>query len=452
MTVRTKLRDRLARPLPPLGRHALAYAASAALQKGVGFVLFLWLAHALTVPQYASFGLLFALMTGLTALAGGGIVEATTSLLGSHASPESRRVLFGAANVLFAAFAALSALLVAATAPWLLPLTQAEPIDLAWVTLAGVVAAYFVLQSHLVRLDENHRSSLLLGLVPPLAGWACAIAALAIDRSVSAVFIGLGVGLCACVIPMRSTGSGALRVTETSVVLRLLVVRVGPYLTIAVLGWLAGYGNSYFVELLFASAEVARYAFAYTLASILQLVATSLNQAWGPRCLRNIRELPRDQAENLNRRFFAWQGVVIGGVGGLLLVALPAAIAAAGPSLSHFRGLELELFLLFAGYAMSIPWYHVQYYYFADDRGSELLRLTIASTALGMLAWLACMWMFGPVGAYLGSLLFMSLKTAATFTWARKQWALHLLWQGPAAALGLLAAGLLLSHLIGISA
>lgn len=434
------------RPLSPVTSHALAYAASAAVQKGVGFALFLWLAHSLSVAEYATFGLLFALVTGLAALAGGGIVEAATSLLAGHRTREAQRTLFSAANAVFLGFAAASAVIVASASSWIVQITKGSAFDVLCVAAAGICSAFFVMQSHLVRLGEDHRASLWLGFVPPLAGWAFAIAAYALIPTISSLFAGLAMGLCLSLVPFRMAGLGVYAASAHAV--RPVLLRVGPYLAITMLAWLAGYGNSYSVELLFTSADVARYTFAYTLASIMQLVATSLNQAWGPRCLRSIRELPREQVEALNQKFFAWHGLVIGAIGALVLALLPGAIRLVGSSMSHYQGLELELFLLFAGYAMSIPWYHVQYYYFADDRGVQLLRLTLACTLAGMTAWFACMWLLGPIGVYVGALLFMSVKSLGTFAWARREWGVRVLWHGPVAALILLAAGSVSSRVV----
>jgi hypothetical protein len=65
----------------PLALFAAAYALSAAVQKGAGFVIIMWLGRVLSVDNYARLGLLMALQAGLTAMASAGVVEAVIGLL-----------------------------------------------------------------------------------------------------------------------------------------------------------------------------------------------------------------------------------------------------------------------------------------------------------------------------------------------------------------------------------
>lgn len=429
----------------PLAWSALAYAGSAATQKGIGFALFLWLAHSLSVDEYARFGLLYALQSGLAALAGAGIVEAVMGLLRQHESPAARQRLFGSANAVFALLATASVALMLSAASAALARSQASGLELGLVAVVGLLGAFATLQSHLTRLDEDHAASLAMGFLPALAGWLAAMIAFAAWCSVSAFIVGLAMGHICSLIVLKVAGVGVYAIRARSEDVRPILARIAPFMGVAMLGWLSGYGNTYLIDAVFSAVDVARFTFAYTLASVMQLVATSLNQVWSPRFLRISRVLPFVELEAKNRRFFALQGAALGIIGAIVLAVVPRLIELAGPRLAAYCDLHTELFLLFAGYAIMIPWYHVQNYYFAEGKGRELLGVSLITSALGMLAWLAAMWLLGGIGVYVGFLALMLVRMLGTLIRARIEWGVRILWQGPALAVLLLAAGSLAS-------
>lgn len=429
----------------PLALYAIAYGGSAALQKGIGFVIFLWLAHSLTVEEYATFGLLFALQTGLAAMAGAGIIESVVGLLKEHKKTPSRLRLFGAANAVFAILAAAATAIIASTCGALSSFAEASIPDLFYVTAGGLAMAFFTFQAHLTRLEEDHAASVALSFFPPMAGWVVGFAAFSVVQSVSAFFAGLAAGLVICLIAFRLARIGfyafATHLNETLPILS----RISPFILIVVLVWLSGYGNTYLVKSFFNEVDVARFTFAYTLSAIMQLVATSLNQVWSPRFFRIVHEVPVAEVERASGRFFTLQGLALGLVGGLVLAVVPLATKLVGSSLAAYQGLNTELFLLFAAYALSIPWYHVQNYYFAHGRGKELMNLTLVTSSLGMLSWVCVMWLLGVIGVYLGFMLLMATRMLGTVIWARREWAVDTHYEGPAVAMLLLAAGALAS-------
>src|SRR5579859_2522744 len=73
--------------------YAGLYSASAALLKLAGFALFLWIARTLQVSDYATFGLLYAVQTGMITFAIAGIVEAVVGLSRERRSVVERRAL-----------------------------------------------------------------------------------------------------------------------------------------------------------------------------------------------------------------------------------------------------------------------------------------------------------------------------------------------------------------------
>ncbi len=146
------------------------YSASTALVKLAGFLLFLWLARTLSVDDYASFGLLFALQTGFATFAITGIVEAVTGLMKEYSTVEERNKLFAAANTAFVLMALISIVFVLLLFVTLVQQSQIAFLEASYVLVSGLLVAFSSLQSQIVRLEENHHLSLCFSFLSPLAG------------------------------------------------------------------------------------------------------------------------------------------------------------------------------------------------------------------------------------------------------------------------------------------
>lgn len=429
-----------------LAGYAVAYAASAALQKGIGFVIFMWLAHSLSVQSYASFGLLYALQAGLATFAIAGVVEAVVGLMRGQQPSSTRDALFSSANRVFAGLSLVCVAIVVLVGEFLTRWSEVAWQDLAVVTVAGILTAFFTLQSQLTRLEENHFASLALSAVPPLAALLGGAAAFALTGVVSGFFSGFALGLVSALAPMWFYGIGNFRFARDGGGTSAIRTRLSPFILIAFLTWLSGYGITYLVGAFFTSVEVAKFTFVYTLSSVLQLVATSLNQVWSPRVFKLLHEVSVETVEAKNRRFYALQGATLGFVGVAVSAVVPLVIAAGGAGFEHYSGLTGELFFLFAAYGLSIPWYHAQNYFYAFSKGAELMHISLLTTFAGLLLLVGLMSLLGSIGAYVGLMAMAGLRTVGVVIWARREWSISILWQGPLIAIGILAAAAVLAR------
>lgn len=432
----------------PLVGYALAYAGGAALQKGLGFLLFLWLAQALSVADYARFGLLYALQSGLATLAGAGIAESVVGLLGSKSPPPQRRNLLDAANGVFVQLAILMTAIVALGYIIALRPSADGMIDLAFVLVGGLLTAFFALQAVLVRLDEQHAAALALGAAAPLAGLTAAFAAFIVQPGVGSFYLGMMGGLGAAVAVLRRLRVGHYGIVTRSPAATSIRGSLGPYLAIGLLTWLGGYGTTYLVEWFFNTTSVARFTFVYTLSSVMQLVATSTNQVWSPRVYRMATTVPVAEQERRNRLFYTLQGTLLGVVGAAMLFLLPPVVEAVGGNLLAYRGLIEELLLLLAGYAVSIPWWHTQNYYYVHGRGRALMQIVVITNLVGLALWLVLMAFAGVMGVYIGFFAQMLIRSIGAWFVARRAWQLHLAWQGPAIALLLMGLAALAANML----
>jgi O-antigen/teichoic acid export membrane protein len=271
--------------------------------------------------------------------------------------------------------------------------------------------------------------------------------AVRMHRNGSAFYTGGTIALAASVLLLRVCGVRFHGVTWIERARPTLVAAI-PFVVIGILSWLVSYGNTYLLKSFFPANTVALFTFAWTLSSVMHLVANSLNQVWVPRFLKLMHELPGEQLERKNRTFALLQGVALGVTGGLVLAAVPLAINWIGGNLLAYRGMSLELFLLFGAYAISIPWWQSQNYFLGYGRGKDLLRITVWTSLLGMILWLAAILALGLIGCYVGFFLYMGTRTVWAAVRARREWSMRASWEGIAAALLPLAAGASASTLL----
>lgn len=421
--------------------YAGLYAATAGALKLTGFVLFLWIARTLSVEAYADFGLSYALQTGLAMVALAGIVEAAVGLLNQNRTGEQRDALFAAANTAFLLMAGPITAVAMLAYVGLIRSRESGWATLAYVLVSGILLGFAALQSQLVRLQEKHVASMAFSFLAPLIGFAGGYLAFVVDQTVQSFFLGTTLGMAATLVGLRLWGIGFYQFRDGVADARPIFRGVGPFIAIAALGWLGGYGNTYVIEVLFAPTDVARFTFALMVTSIMQLIATALNQVWSPRFFRLIQEASSESVERGNRMFFRGQGLALGLTGGILLAVFPAAMRALGGNLVAYESMRLELLFLVMAYVILSPWWHCYNYYVVHGEGQEAMRLTLATSVLGMAVWMALMWMLGPLGIYAGFLMQMLLRMLAIVILAKRRWHITIAWDGVAAGLFLVLLG-----------
>lgn len=426
--------------------YAGLYTASAGLLKLAGFIIFLWLARTLPVDDYAQFGLLYSLQTGLMTFGLVGIVEAVIGLLKSHRSADEQKKLFSAANSSF-----LCTLVTALVFSWIIFSILVKRTDVSFITLASVLAsgallAFATLQAQTVRLQEKHFSSLCFNFVMPMAGVAGSFIAFYLERTVQSFFLGSVIGLLIAIAGLSIGRIGFYGVADTLAEMRPILLRVSPFIAVAFLGWLGGYGNNYVIKLLFEPREIAKFTFAFSLSSIMQLVATALNQVWSPRFFHLIHELPHDEVEIKNRNFYRLQGLAMGVIGGVVIAFFPAVMSMLGGNLISYKSMGVELLCLFTAYVFLSPWWHCNNYLLAHDNGSSIMRITVVTSIIGIAVWLLMMILLGPIGIYIGFMIQMLLRSVGIFLVTKKRWSLKISWDGVVVGMVILFVGFAFSR------
>jgi O-antigen/teichoic acid export membrane protein len=218
---------------------------------------------------------------------------------------------------------------------------------------------------------------------------------------------------------------------------------LAPFIIITIFGWLSGYGMNFIINLKFEPLHVATFTVLFTVSSVSQMIASSLNMVWAPRFYQLFNEGAMDQAEFRNRYFFSLLAGVLGVVGCLSVALLPWITGLVGGNLSHYGNFRLELAFLMAGYIVSISWWYGQNYYHVAGYGVQLMYLSIWSGGSGLALWVVCMIALGPVGIFVGFALQMAIKAGAMWGMGNKYWRLRPPWSAITIGCALTFAGLL---------
>lgn len=407
---------------------ALAYTGSAVIQKAIGFGIFLWFAQALPVEEYALFGLMYSLQVGVASLALAGLVETTIGGMRTANSDTEMELLLGRANLTIILTAGLSAFGCGITT---LAFTSYGPGLIATASASGAVIAYCTIQSQLYRIVEKHSSALLFNFTPPVGGMLTGMLVGFYHKTSLGFFAGFLVGI---VIVSLAIGLASTRASTADIKPRrpaFAATAMAPFAIIAFFEWLSGYGTTFLMEWSFSAQDVATFVFAYTIASVLHLVATSLNQVWSPRIFSYLRNGMGAEIEQQNRIFYTAQAILIGIAGAVLLAALYASEFVGGGFKYGYGDIAPGLLFLFLSYVVMIPWYHAQNYYYYHSAGKKLMGLTLMSGVSGVAAWLVAAEYFGPLGGYIGFFAMVSIKVAVGAYAAKKKWGLTICWEGP---------------------
>lgn len=398
---------------------AVGYSLSAIFQKLLGFILFLWLARNLSVSEYGLFNLLYALQAGVMVFSSAGIIEMT---IGQRhlSSSTSRGDSWAVANGYFLWLSLIAAII---SLPIYKVWISNESLAVwFWVILGGVLNAFFQLQSALVRLDEQHIRSIFLLNLPIAVGFVAAFIGILITHQLEPMFMLMSLAIGLTCVWLMFTRRLPLMVQLNGFSSSSVVSKIFPFLIVGILTWSTGYGGMYLVSSMRSLEDVGVFAFVYTLSSLLQLLATSLNQVWTPIFFNWSNQHPPLDFEVHNAKFYLAQGLVISIASGLIIAFYDPILTLLGGTLIQYQKGGSGLAWILASYIVSIPWWHAQNYFYIYQKGTDLMIVVGLSTTLGLLLWLISMSLFGVKGIYIGFFLMMLLRSIFIWIWARRIW------------------------------
>lgn len=431
----------------PLVFFAALYIGSAALLKLVGFGLSIWLARVLTINEFSTWGLALSLQVAVATFGMVGIFESVVGLLPKAIEPDSKKALFIASEATFIKTATLSVLACLAWGGFASMRGAISMPLVAMASLSGAILAYAALKSQMVRLEEKHFSSLIYNFVIPLAGTIVSFIFFFSSRTVTSFFLGALIGLIFVTVPAFIKKENADKAQIHSYG-SAIAGRIPPYFAIGIFGWLSGYGSNFLISFLLPHVEIARFTFAMTVSSVMQMVATALNQVWSPRFFKIIHTEEQNKVERKNYKFFSLQSILLGVTAGVTLALFPLLIKILGGHLLSYRDLEPDLAWMLGGYIILLPFWQCQNYFMAHDMGRTIMKIILITGVAGQAFTLVAIGAMGATGVYVGFFVQMLLRSAGMLIQAKKCWHLEPPYAGMLIALTLQQAGLLVTHLI----
>lgn len=425
-------------------RFALLFAGSAAILKLLGFLLSLWIARVLIPEQYGIWGLAFSIQVGIGTFGMVGIQESLVGLLKEHPSRTGRGHLYAASMEAYLTTLAITVVVALCVIFFALEWRSIGAIGFAGIIVSGSLMALTALQAQIARLEEDHMASLIFSFLIPLAGVGGSAIAFKIIPTVDAFFAGSGFGMLLVTAIFCSRLRGLRPITRDVKLTRSkLLQRLTPFIIVAIFGWLSGYGSTFFVNHLFGLEDVAKLTFLLTIGSVLQLLTTALNQVWSPRFYSLIHSNKDIEAvERLNHLFYSVQSLGLGAFSAIFIAGMPYLLDYAGGQLTSYRYMRVELFLIFIGYIILVPWTHCQNYLLVYDKGNTLMYVVLISSFIGISVWFTLMALFGAIGIYIGFFIQMMLRSIAISISVR-QWPVRMSWSATIGGITLASTGLL---------
>jgi O-antigen/teichoic acid export membrane protein len=422
------------------------YAGTAVILKIGGFLLSLWLAKSLNILEFGNYGLLLAIQTGVATFGIVGIYEAVVGLMRECNGEAQRQKLFSDAKHVFKTTVVVT-LFISVLYLYFIEEFKIDAALIVCILMSGAIMSYCSLQSQLMRLEEKHTASLGFSFAAPAVSLLIGGVAFGMTHTLYGFFFGSCLGLALSVLfVIKKYSQKSYKYAQTENYRKKLFKSIKPYIVIALLGWLSGYGNNLVISKIFSNIEVAKFTFAMSIGAIMQLFASALNQVWSPRFFNIVHMEDLGKVEIKNSNFFLVQGTLMGVIAMLSLILLPPFLHFMGGNLVSYAGLQIEFFIMFAGYIILIPWWHCSNYFLAHDRGVTIMNITLATSVVGIALWLALMWIFGANGIYFGFFAQMLLRSVGIVFVARRIWGLRSVWAAPSIGITLAAVGLLVSR------
>lgn len=408
-------------------KYSIYYTISSVIIKIFGFIVFLYVAKKVSIKDYGLFGLFYAIQIGISTFSIAGINEVIVGKLKKHNSFNKKNLLFAHSLVLFLILSVTTTLM--SILIYYCGVTISFDYTLiSIVVMIGILTAFTILQSQMLRLQEKHNDSLIFHALTPLSGFVFAIVFFYFYQTIESYFIGQLFGIVSIVFVavINKKAMITFRIDEN---IKLTIVSLFPFLLIAFLGWMSGYGNNLIINKLFLVEDVAKFTFLMTIASAIQIVASSLNMVWSPRFYNMVHTTPIECVEQQNKFFYSIQSLCLGVFSALLLILFPMVFEYFN-DLTVYSHSSFELMFLFLGYMLLPIWWHCSNYYLAFNMGKELKNIVIITSVVGIFLWILLMLMCGEIGIYIGFFVQMFLRSSWIYIQSKKHWKLNVSYEG----------------------
>jgi O-antigen/teichoic acid export membrane protein len=397
------------------------------LTKGFSFVVMLLIARSLTVNEYSVFGQLYSLQQAMVGLIGAGFIESVIRI--THTSKLDKIAVYKNALLASIPITVIFLLVAFLILIWFnhTRLSNSESIAFAVALISGCMGGYYIFLSKLNRLLENHIYALLLLNIPLMITFMVGGIFVFALRRADMFFVGGLIGLFVIGILLNKTYFLFIKNSyETSKpIMAQIHQNIAPYILVAFLGWLTGFGNVFLIGLFLPDLSIAKYTFLYTFSGAMLLVANSINQIWSPHFYNISKHKPTEFVEEQSYFFYSIESIILSAAASFMVLFYQPLIDLIGGSLVAYRYSTAALSLIMSSFLVYIPVWHCRNHLYLKSPGLVMLKLSLIAYFLSISQIVLAIYIFGDIGIYIGSFCLALTQTFCFGLYAYKKWQIN---------------------------
>lgn len=407
--------------------HSSINAFAAILTKGFSFIVMLFIARNLSVNEYSIFGQLYSIQQVIVGLIGAGFIESVIRI--THASKLDKIAVCKNALLASIPITLIFLLIAFLILTWFryTGLSNSESIAFAVAIISGFMGGYYVFFSKLNRLLENHIYALLLLNIPLIITFMVGgIFVFAFERA-NMFFVGVLIGLSVIGIVLNKTYFLFIKNSykTSKPIMAQIHQNIAPYISVAFLGWLSGFGNVFLIGIFLPDPSIAKYTFLFTFSGIMMLVANSINQIWSPHFYNISKHSPTEFVEKQSYFFYSMTSFILAAAASFMVLFYQPLIDLIGGSLVAYRDSTKALSLILSSFLIYTPVWHCRNHLYLKSPGSVMLKLSIIAYSLSLSLMVLAIYIFGDIGIYIGSFCLALTQTFCFGLYAYKKWQIN---------------------------
>ena len=396
-------------------------ASSSGLVKLISFLILFWLARDLSVDEYAKFGLFYSMQLGIVAFSISGIIESATGFLKSNSINSIEKLFFNSKIVFLLYFSII--FLVLSTYYYLF---LDKGIVFFAVIYCSLILSYCSLQFQLLRLDEKHIKSIIFSFLVPVVGILGAFIMYYKFRAYGSYFYGSSIGLTISIFFLLITQK--FNFNFEIGLLKKIMVKSVPFIFVAFIGWISGYGNLFIINFFLDNKSVAAYTILMTIGSAILILANSLNQVWAPRVYKLISNSDFIKVEKESSIFYGKMSLIIAIVSSFIIISYPYVLDLIGGNLVNYKDFQFELMLIFLSYLTLTSWWNSYNYFLYFGKGKLVFKIVIISSSIGLFIWVLLIYFLKDIGVYIGFLIQMMLRALVINIYSKQLYNVNYNW------------------------
>lgn len=220
--------------------------------------------------------------------------------------------------------------------------------------------------------------------------------------------------------------------------LKKIIVKSIPFIFVAFIGWISGYGNVFIINFFLDNESVAAYTFLMTIGSAILILAISLNQVWAPKMYRLISTSAFSDVEKISSSFYGKMSIMIAVVSSLIIYLYPILLDLIGGNLVDYKGYRLELMLILMSYVILTCWWNSYNYFLYYGKGNTVFKIIIQSSTAGLLLSVLLIIYLKDIGIYIGFLMQTIFRVVVINVYSKRMYNVNYNWSTLVASVAIL--------------